>query len=134
MPRGSNLKDDPNKNKGDHWWEISDSDSEIPQKEHIPPPPRNLAFVDKYKYNLAHCMEDGQVKEHMKQEAYERYYSAKFQSMQEKKAMAIYKDFLSRVKQSYSKKKSQLLVDKSQFNNYGQQLLCLPAKSRARVR
>ena len=54
--------------------------------------------------------------------------------MREDKAFALYHDYLSRVKSNYAQKKEKFLVDKSQFNNFGQQLLCLPAKSRARVK
>ena len=35
----------------EHWWEVSDSETEeIPCKEVLPGPPRSLATVDKYKY------------------------------------------------------------------------------------
>lgn len=54
--------------------------------------------------------------------------------MQEKKALSTYHDFLSRVKTSYDNKKKEMMLNNSQSNNYEQQLLCLPAKSRARVR
>lgn len=62
----------------EHWWDISDSESEIPQKEQMPPPPRNLTTVDKKKYDLEKFVEAGQLKEHMKEEAYQNYYRVKF--------------------------------------------------------
>jgi len=38
-------------------------------------------------------------------EAYEKYYEVKFQNMREKKAIAVYHDYLSRVKSNYNHKK-----------------------------
>lgn len=84
----------------------------------MPVPPRNLSTVDKQKYRIERYMEGGQVKEHLRNEAYEKYYGKKFESMREKKAMSIYQDFLSRVKNTYAQKKQVMLVDKSQFNNF----------------
>lgn len=56
----------------------------------MPQPPKNLTTVDKNKYNLEKYVEGGQIKEHLKEEAYKKYYSIKFQRMQEKKALSIY--------------------------------------------
>ncbi len=99
----------------------------------LPGAPRPLNQVDQDKYQIGEYLENGQLIETKRSEAYEQYYKVKFERMCDKQAVDLYKDYLSKVKSEYELKKKKIFSNKSQFSNFSDQLLCLPAKSRARV-
>jgi len=68
-----------------HWWEFEESENEVlPVKDPLPEPPRPLTKVDKDKYQIRQFMENGQIKQDRREEAYEQYYKVKFERMCEK--------------------------------------------------
>ena len=119
----------------EHWWDVSESENgDIPYKDQLPGPPRSLNAIDQSKYQMENFLHNGQLIEEKKNQAYEHYYSIKFKQMQQKQAVDLYQDYLTRIKSEYELKKIRLKNDKSQFSNFGTSLLCLPLKSRKRVK
>ena len=49
-----------------NWWDVSDSETEIPCKEVMPAPPRNLNTVDKDKYKISQYLHAGSLRGEMR--------------------------------------------------------------------
>ena len=116
------------------WDNIEEMKADIPCKEVLPAVPRPLNQLRK-KYAVAQVVdkEKGTVREPRKEEIYRKYYEVKFRRMCEKNAVDLYQDYLTRVRSDYDQKNKNIFNNRSQFTNFSQQILCLPAKSRTRV-